>query len=328
MILGLRTWWVQAVVTPFLQLHVGAPGQEVPWSLVIGLASGVIVSLLAVVWAVWRSRHVAARRLLAGQTTTADAWIARGPRYAGKAAAVMLLAAVALGLLAALLSEEAQAGAFFGSGSLVLIAALTVVWERLRRGATGPAVTAGRGNLLRIALRNAARNPGRSTLTVALVAAACFLIVAVSAFRLDPSGQTPNLSSGNGGFALVAQSDQPIYQDLNTAQGRRELGFSDDDRQLLAGTRTFGLRLRSGDDASCLNLYRPQQPRILGVPKRMIERGGFAFAAAAAGSTEQHGHLLAAPGRRGRPDLRCHRRAGPAAPPEDRRPAEDEHPSG
>ena len=138
----------------------------------------------------------------------------------------------------------------------------------------------GRGNLLRLALRNAARRPGRSTLTLGLVAAACFLIAALGAFRLDPSQQSPRLDSGNGGFAIVAQCDQPIYQDLNTPQGRRQLGFSPADEKLLARSAIVSLRVKSGDDASCLNLYRPGQPRLLGVPESFVHHDGFAWAAA------------------------------------------------
>ena len=58
-------------------------------------------------------------------------------------------------------------------------------------------------------------------------------------FRLDPSQQSPRLHSGNGGFALVAQSDQPIYQDLNSPEGRRQLGFSADRERLLARCKLF-----------------------------------------------------------------------------------------
>ncbi len=32
-----------------------------------------------------------------------------------------------------------------------------------------------------------------------------------------------------------------------------------------------------GDDTSCLNLYKPSKPRILGVPDALIARGGFTF---------------------------------------------------
>jgi ABC-type antimicrobial peptide transport system permease subunit len=135
-----------------------------------------------------------------------------------------------------------------------------------------------KGSLLRLAMRNAARNPGRSLLTIGLVAAASFLIVVLSAFYLDPSRQVPTLHSGNGGFALAAESDQPIFHNLNSPEGRKELGFSAEDEKLLAGCTIVSLRVRSGDDASCLNLYRPRQPRVLGIPRQFIDRDGFAWA--------------------------------------------------
>ncbi|HSW50392.1 MAG TPA: ABC transporter permease, partial [Bryobacteraceae bacterium] len=39
----------------------------------------------------------------------------------------------------------------------------------------------------------------------------------------------------------------------------------------------FSFRLRAGDDASCLNLYRPRDPRILAPPPAFLRRAGFAF---------------------------------------------------
>ena len=109
---------------------------------------------------------------------------------------------------------------------------------------------------------------------------ASFLIVGLSAFEIDPHEGTPAFKSGDGGFNLVAQSDQPIYQDLNSPEGRSDLGFSAQADRLLAnaerdGAHIFALRVKNGDDASCLNLYQPRQPRILGLPQNFIDRGGF-----------------------------------------------------
>ena len=89
-----------------------------------------------------------------------------------------------------------------------------------------------------MALRNAARNPGRSTLTIGLVAAASFLIVAVSAFRVEPAGHLPALHSGDGGFVLVAESDQPIFHNLNTPKGRKDLGFPAEDEVCFPAARS------------------------------------------------------------------------------------------
>lgn len=272
MLLGLRTWWLAAVVTPFLRIHVTTA------SLLIGFASGVAVALLAILWAVWRSGRVPVGRLLAGRTTDFSPLAEARPRLAGKAACLLMIAAMALGLSSMALREQARAGAFFGAGAMVLVASLMIVWRRLRRGAARPAVAVGRGSLARLAVLGAARNSGRSTLTMGLIAAACFLIVSVSAFHLDPTQRPPDVDGGDGGFALAAESDQPIYHDFNTPEGRRELGFSDDQNGSLAGTRSVLLRVKPGDDASCLNLYRPLQPRLLGLPEEFISRGGFAWA--------------------------------------------------
>src|SRR5262249_9414341 len=52
-------------------------------------------------------------------------------------------------------------------------------------------------------------------------------------------------------------------------------------------TKVFAFRVRRGDDASCLNLYQPRRPKLLGVPKALIERGGFVFAGTLAQGPEE-----------------------------------------
>ncbi len=281
MIAGLGTWWLAAIGTPFLHLHVSAR------SLMVGYASGLIVAATTIAWTVRHSLRASAARLMAGQCTDAPPGIGRRSRLVATVSGAALTAALVAGLAATQLSEEARAGAFFGAGALVLAASWAWIGSQLRGAATGPAIAVGRGNLLWLAMRNAARYPGRSTLSIGLVASACFLIVSVSAFRLDPIGQTPSFGSGDGGFALVAQSAQPIYQDLNTKEGRAELGFPPQAEPLLRDARVMAFRVRSGDDASCLNLYRPRQPRILGVPPALIDRGGFEWAASDANTPEE-----------------------------------------
>jgi len=254
LLLGLRTWWLAAVATPFLQLYL------TPTSLAIGCLSGLIVAVAAIWLSVRRISRVPPRGLLAGQTTAVPVHFRRTFRAWWIEASLLGVAvAPAAILLLVRLSDAVRVGAFFAAGAIALVALLGLVGLRLRTGMTGPAVKVGRGNLARMALRNAARNPGRSTLTIGLVASASFLIVAVSAFRLDPSQQTPSLNSGNGAYALAAESDQPIFHNLNTSEGRRAMGFSPEDDKLLADSTIVSLRVRAGDDASCLNLYRPRQ---------------------------------------------------------------------
>jgi putative ABC transport system permease protein len=284
MILGLRTLWLDAVTVPFLELYVP------PTTLGIGYAIGVVVSLVTI-WSALRAlRKKSVRRLLAGQAAESDlATFGPGSRNSvptSRKSAIVLWSSVALAIVAAAaamkLSDEAQAGAFFGSAALVLTALLTLLRRSLGKARFGSLVTSGSGRVATLALRNAGRNPGRSTLTIGLVASAAFLIVAVSAFRLTPPSTFAEKSSGTGGFALVGQSDQPILPDMNTEDGRIDLNFSQAERKQLAATTVFPFRFRPGDDASCLNLYQTSQPKILGAVDKFLDRGGFSWAGSAA----------------------------------------------
>ncbi len=174
---------------------------------------------------------------------------------------VLILLAIVVSLFAFSLSGEAQAGAFFGSGGLVLMATLLGLHHQLARQAvSNPSVSA--ISLGQLAWRSVARHPRRSSLTMGLVAAAAFLIVAIAAFRVAPS------RSGTGGFALMAESDRPLFVDFSRQQQRQE--FFGPQASQLAGADILGLRVRAGDDASCRNLFQVTQPRLLGVSDQMI----------------------------------------------------------
>ena len=251
-----KSWWLGAVTTPFLEFHYTTR------SLLIGYAAGVLVSGLTIFWSVFQTRRVPARRLLAGQVSTAGSWVAHASRWPVVVAAVLVIVAAALALAAASLTGQQQAGAFVGAGATMLTAILIGTWHALRSGGSRMASITGHFPLLKLAARSAARNPGRSTLTIALIATASFLIVAMSAFQLQPT------ETGTGGFALVGESSQPIYNDLDSKLGREEL--LGDQAARLKDARVYALRVRPGDDASCGNLYKTNQPRILGVPPAFV----------------------------------------------------------
>jgi hypothetical protein len=180
-------------------------------------------------------------------------------RWTSFIAPSLVLISIALAVLATQLGGEAQAGAFMGAGAAMLAALLMFIAARLRLRAGGLSTT----GLAKTAFRNAGRNVGRSVTTIALMASASFLIVAVSAFQLDPSDE------GVGGFDYLAESSEPILSDLNSAEARKQLLRQDAAK--LSGATILSFRLRSGDDASCRNLYQPQQPRVLGVTPAMVD---------------------------------------------------------
>lgn len=256
MLTGLRTWWIGAISTPFLRLFVQPP------SLLIGYASGVAICVLTILWSVRRTKGISVRRLLAGQAGEPDeAVYAAASRWSLAAAGLLLAVATASAFAAPRLGGEAQAGAFVGSGTLVLVALLILLRRYLK---TGGRIGSGTGgwSLRWLAARNVARHPGRSTLTVGLMAVASFLIVAMSSFRLAPT------ASGTGGFDLMAESSEPVFGDWSTPQGRETLLA--DRASVLAGGTVLPLRLQAGDDASCRNLYQASRPQVIGITEPFI----------------------------------------------------------
>lgn len=258
MVTGLKTWWVGAISTPFLELAI------TPRSLLIGYASGVVVSALVTFFTLRALRKAPVRPLLSGQWTTSPA---SSPSASRRDRSRWVLVALSLGALAASgsafgLSGEARAGAFVAGGMFLLGTMLLIVW-RWFHGAGGSAANASRFTLPWLAARNAGRNPGRSTLTIGLVATACFLIVSMSAFRLQPT------ATGVGGFDLIAESAQPVFVDLNSPQVRQDLWG--EQASALEGVDIFAWRVQPGDDASCNNLYQATQPRVLGVSAAFVQ---------------------------------------------------------
>lgn len=255
-------WWGRAISVSFLKLHL-----DNALSLVIGFLAGVIISWLTIIFTVRRLRKLPVRDLVAGRASDIGQLGQKRRRLpiAEMVAGLLLLSAIGLFALATQLAGEAQAMSFFGGGAAILAAALTFIWARLRHASPRAAITGGSWPLLRLAMRSAARNPWRSTLTIGLVASATFLIVAISAFRIEPDQQ------GAGGFDIIAQSTRPLLYDLNSREGRRSLAIAGDNEKLLTESQFALLRVKGGDDASCLNLYQPQQPQVLGVTQQMLD---------------------------------------------------------
>ncbi len=74
---------------------------------------------------------------------------------------------------------------------------------------------------------------------------------------------------GTGGFEWMGESAVPIYADWRAEIEPlfvRRVGFP--------GPQVYSFRLRDGDHAACTNLYRPSQPRVIGVPRAFIEAMG------------------------------------------------------
>lgn len=226
------------------------------------------VVLLTLFWASRTLFKVAARDLLAGS------WSEESQPAAAVKRSRMV--PVLVGLAMVLLTDssvfkrspEAVAGAFFGSGMLLMIAGLLWLKARMRRDSGALA-----RSLWQIGSRNVSRRPSRSLSVIGMMAGGIFLVVAVNTFRMN-TGDDTRRDSGTGGFALIGESSLPVYEDLNSKTGWEAFGL---DEKLMPQTRVVPFRVKEGDDASCLNLNRAQKPLLAGVDPAKLS-GSFVFA--------------------------------------------------
>ena len=99
---------------------------------------------------------------------------------------------------------------------------------------------------------------------------------------------TLDRKSGSGGFPLLAESLLPLVHDPNTPEGREALNLAAGDSASSLSSVTFTrFRVRPGDDASCLNLYQPRNPRIIAPTDDFIRSGRFEFQNSLAESNEE-----------------------------------------
>ena len=275
---GLRTWWVGAVGTTELALHVS------PTSLAGGTVAGIVAAVVCVLISLRTVGKLSPRALLTataiGHEPAGDERVGRRNRVIAIVFGVLAVAAMVWGFAA----SQAQAGAFFAAGAATLISAMFFFSSWLRSRPTR--VIAGHGvrPVLALGFRSAAFRPGRSVLSAALIASAAFIIVSVDAFRKGGGELSADRSAGTGGYALIATSEIPLVHNPNEATGREALIVSAPEFDKVKFTR---FRVRPGDDASCLNLYRPTAPTIVAPESAFIEEGRFTFSSSLARTDEE-----------------------------------------
>ena len=264
---GLSTVWHGAVGTQDIRLYVRGS------TLLTGALSGIGAALFAMWLASGRQKGRKPARLLE-----------KGPgydeRHAKRDSWISLLIAgfsiigalTIIGVKGQGRGREAT-GIFFTAGALLLIGGLgicsAVLFGPGRKRNTGSIGIIGMG------LRNCARRRGRSLAFIGLLACGVFIVAAVGSNRSNSVTGLDRRESGTGGFAFFGETTMPVIYDLNSEKGRRRFGLWDIESSKLSFVQ---IRVREGDDASCLNLNHVQSPRILGVtPEEFAKRGAFSF---------------------------------------------------
>jgi putative ABC transport system permease protein len=264
---GLRTWWIGAVGTTAMQLHV------VPVTLCYGSMTSIIIAVFAIWWGVWQVGRTSAGRLLAGGWGVADADIKGASKWTGRVAWGGLVLGVVL-LVCGMAKVMSPQEAFLGGGSLLLIAGLCGAAVQLHPRRDGRVSD----SLATLGLRNASRHTARSALTMGLIAFATFALVTVAAMRETAPADSDDIHSETGGYRLMVQSDIPLLGDLNTPAGRDLLAVTNGEDALWSRLDFTAMRRWAGEDISCLNLTKPGSPTILSVPKKMADRSPFTIA--------------------------------------------------
>jgi ABC-type lipoprotein release transport system permease subunit len=273
---GLRTWWVGAVGTTNLTLHV-TPG----W-LAAGVAGALVAGVLAIGLGIRSMTKRSARALLKGD-------IEPGARQRARATGIFAVMLIALGVAlvtAAALGAIDQTAGFFGAGGAWLVGALCGMAYLLRARPSSRPLGRGATAMFRLGFRHTSVRPARSILSLALIAFACFVLVSVGAFRKDVSAAVNDRGSGVGGYSLIGESVAPLMHDPNTRDGRDGLGLDASD-PVLSNTRITRFRLRPGDETSCLTLYRPTNPRIIAPEPRFLDEPRFSFASSMASTADE-----------------------------------------
>lgn len=229
----------------------------------------VVITLLAVGWTIRRR----VRGAVAGQVSgVGPVERASGNGRATLAVLVLSVAVMVLALLGVVSSGSPTA--LFFLIAFVVAGAGFGVFRVLAERIAGKATAVSSVGALAVSM--AFRRFWRSLTLVGILASGFFVVVSVGLFRKAEVLPGADRDSGTGGFAWVAESSVPIFEDLNTPGAQREYGLPEN---ALAGVSFVQARVLPGDDASCLSLRRAVTPQVLGVvPGELAEREAFTFA--------------------------------------------------
>ena len=171
-------------------------------------------------------------------------------------------------------AERAEYLMMAGMGFFVLLLGIFRLWTtRISRAVWQTTVQM-------FSMRRLTSNLNALFTSLSVVGLATFLIIAVGANKQLPPKVTTERASGTGGYTFIASSALPLYGALESKTEADRLASNTE-----AGTfSSLPIRVREGDDASCLNLNKPTQPQIIGLDAgRLAAEKRFPFAGSTPG---------------------------------------------
>ncbi len=253
----LNTLWWDIVRTPVIFVRIEPRT----------LATGALVSLVIVLVSVLVPlRKFLNRRIAELHRKPVDRGGTRFRKFRKALAYTLITIALVLVGWQVISGQYGEPVLFFLSGGM-LLSGLLIQFSLLIPGmefAGGTEIT-----LQGIAWRSVARNHGRSLTVVLLFALGTFMVIAIGANRQDVFSNATDPASGTGGFSHFAETAVPVLYDLNDPARRRTEGLD-------SAYRVIQFHKVAGDDASCLNLNRIENPPILGFDAANLS-GRFSF---------------------------------------------------
>ena len=252
---GLNRVWYDIVRTRILEVDIKAA------TLLIGM----LISLITA----WSGMYFSTRRLLKKETADIQKGLrGRKPRIMLQWAAAVLLVLLSIGLvtLGYIRTRVPDPATFFLAGSMLLVSILILSNAVLTKISLKQTLRVDFSSLGR---RTLSFGKGRSMTIIILLALGTYLVISTGANRKDLTSVSGQKSSGTGGFMFYAESTVPLLADLNDPAVRMEQGLTED-------FSVVQFRGSEGDDASCLNLNRISNPRIIACDPSGL-KGRFTF---------------------------------------------------
>jgi len=264
---GLNSVWQDVVRTNMIQLHVQAQ------TLIIGAVTGMLIALLSIYFVSKKNLKKSVVGLI--QNTQASSNSKKKKSLSLLITMFMFIISVLITAYAFASAEILNAELLMSSGGLLMIACFAAFYYFLiltdeKNASTVP-------SLVELAIKNAARNKGRSLTIIVLLALGCFSVMITGANRKTFADAEDSYQSGTGAYKYWIETTLPVLHDINADEGKEKLGLAGD--SIIDEVDFVQFRSLAGDDASCLNLNQVQRPRVLGFkPEEFDKRAAFSFA--------------------------------------------------
>ena len=139
-------------------------------------------------------------------------------------------------------------GLYFFIGLLLLISGITLAGYILKK------YTANKSDGItkyKLAVKEITRKRSRSLLLITLLGSSLFIVFTVGINKKNVNENTLTNKSGTGGYTLFGETSIPVYKDLNNPGFRKTINIAEYSHEDL---RFVQMKVKSGEDASCLNL--------------------------------------------------------------------------